>query len=1076
MAVLILDTDHEDRDDSHHNNHHEEQGFNAAYESKEVLGRGLASTVRRCIEKGSGIHFAVKVVDVSTEKQSESEAKRLFDETISEVEILRQLSGHPSIIKIHDFFQTPSFLFAVFEMAPKGELFDQLNATVTVSEKKARRLMKQLFDGVEYMHSRNIVHRDLKLENILCIDEERIVISDFGFATRLETGKKLRDLCGTPGYLAPETIRCQMYDNAEGYSFEVDEWALGVIMYTLLAGYAPFYHRKQLMMLRIIQQGKYEFRAEQWNNVTSEAKCLISGLLLVDASKRLSAKKCLAHEWMIPVGPVPIVEVELVSESGIRARKRFKTAIIWVRFFQRLSKYKYLKTIIDRDVLRKRPFRDRDIRHEAEASMFSVYGHWVNRGFYYSRDMLFANRPRPKVARTGINKSSFHWSQWEISFGDCNEHIMDLCRGMHLEIDGLRVIFPYDYVYPEQILYMQEVKKALDARGHGLLEMPSGTGKTVSLLSLVLAYMLAYPEKLEKLVYCSRTIPEIEKCVEEMRVLYDYYEAETGVAVPKMTVAMSARKNLCINDSVASLRFGNSVDSACQKLTASSVRAKRFEDASIESCNYFENFDSRNSSIPNGVWNLQDLRSFGRENKICPYFVTRQAINRAHIVVYSYHYILDPKIAELVSKDFSRKSCIVFDEAHNIDNVCIESMSVAITQKNADTALSELSKLEAVVTKVKSSNADKLRNEYDRLVEGLRRTEKERANDERLANPVLPDQILQEAVPGNIRQANHFVLFLKRFVEYIRHRLRSHQVLIESPAAFMKDIQERMCIERRPLRFCAERLSNLVKTLELTDSRDVWALSQITTLGTLVSTYSKVLEMASIVPDGMVVFFTSYLYMENVIGVWYEQHIIDELMKYKLLFIETNDALETSTALEKYVEACDSGRGACLFSVARGKVSEGIDFSHHLGRCVIMLGIPYMYTESRVLRSRLEYLRDQFGIKQNDFLTFDAMRHTAQCMGRALRSKTDYGLMIFADKRFSRNDKRGKLPRWMQEYLEPASTNLSIDEAAQVAKRWLTLMAQPFTKEDQLGVSLLNADMLNQQSMKRFDRVVEYVD
>jgi DNA excision repair protein ERCC-2 len=91
------------------------------------------------------------------------------------------------------------------------------------------------------------------------------------------------------------------------------------------------------------------------------------------------------------------------------------------------------------------------------------------------------------------------------------------------------------------------------------------------------------------------------------------------------------------------------------------------------------------------------------------------------------------------------------------------------------------------------------------------------------------------------------------------------------------------------------------------------------------------LELASIVPDGIVVFFTSYVYMENVVTAWYEQRMIDELTKLKLLFIETTDALETSIALEKYVEACECGRGAILFSVARGKVSEGIDFSHHLG-------------------------------------------------------------------------------------------------------------------------------------------------
>ncbi|VDL70491.1 unnamed protein product [Nippostrongylus brasiliensis] len=269
----------------------------------QVLGRGLASTVRKCIEKSTGEVYAVKIVDVSTEKQSEHEARRLREETISEVEILRQLSDHPSIITIHDFYITPSFLFAVFEMAPKGELFDQLNNTVTVSEKKARRLMRQLLDGVAYMHSRDIVHRDLKLENILCIDDERIVISDFGFATRLRKNETLRELCGTPGYLSPEMLKCQMYEDAPGYSHAVDEWALGVIMYTL-----------QLLMMRMIQEGRYEFRAEQWSTITQEAKDMI--------------------------------------------------------------------------------------RHEAESAMFSVYGHWVNRGFYYSRDMLFANKPRPKYQKT----------------------------------------------------------------------------------------------------------------------------------------------------------------------------------------------------------------------------------------------------------------------------------------------------------------------------------------------------------------------------------------------------------------------------------------------------------------------------------------------------------------------------------------------------------------------------------------------------------------------------------------------------------------------------------------------------
>ena len=114
------------------------------------------------------------------------------------------------------------------------------------------------------------------------------------------------------------------------------------------------------------------------------------------------------------------------------------------------------------------------------------------------------------------------------------------------------------------------------------------------------------------------------------------------------------------------------------------------------------------------------------------------------------------------------------------------------------------------------------------------------------------------------------------------------------------------------------------------------------------------------------------------------------------------------------IQACDNGRGAVLLSVARGKVSEGIDFDHNYGRAVLMFGyrflsflatlanqrfrVPYQYTESRILKARLEYLRDAYRIRESEFLGFDAMRNAAQCVGRVLRGKTDWGLMVFADK------------------------------------------------------------------------------
>ncbi|KAF7993114.1 hypothetical protein HCN44_005895 [Aphidius gifuensis] len=756
---------------------------------------------------------------------------------------------------------------------------------------------------------------------------------------------------------------------------------------------------------------------------------------------------------------------------------------------------------------------------------------------------------------------------------------------MKISVDGLIVYFPYDYIYPEQYAYMLELKRGLDARGHCLLEMPSGTGKTITLLSLIVAYMLEHPLQVTKLIYCSRTVPEIEKVLEELKTLMNYYESQTNNKPKIVGLVLSSRKNMCIHPEVSKEREGKIVDGRCHSLTASYVRARHNTDENTPVCNFFEGFDmeGREQMMPPGIYSIDDLKDYGRDRNWCPYFLARFAIINAQIVVYSYHYLLDPKIAEFVSKEMAKTSVVVFDEAHNIDNVCIDSMSVKINRRTMDKCSNNISLLEKTVAEMRDEDANKLKEEYQRLVEGLKDAQVARETDVILANPILPDEVLEEVIPGNIRNAEHFVNFLKRFVEYLKTRLRVQHVVQESPSIFLHDIQTKVCIERKPLRFCAERLASLLRTMEMTDLTDFSPLILVTHLATLVSTYTNgftiivepydektpidkvsnpvlhfscmdssiamkpifdrfqsviitsgtlspldmypkilnfhpvimssftmtlarpcllpmivargndqvaisskfetrddvavirnygqlLVEVASAVPDGIVCFFTSYLYMESVIAAWYDQGVVDQLQKHKLLFIETQDSAETSLALINYIKACENGRGAVLLSVARGKVSEGVDFDHHLGRAVLMFGIPYVYTQSRILKARLEYLRDQFQIRENDFLTFDAMRHAAQCVGRVIRGKTDYGIMIFADKRFSRSDKRSKLPKWIQEHLTDQLCNLSTEEAIQISKRWLRQMAQPFTREDQLGLSLLTKEQLEKEEASKFEK------
>ncbi|EHY58855.1 TFIIH/NER complex ATP-dependent 5'-3' DNA helicase subunit [Exophiala dermatitidis] len=752
---------------------------------------------------------------------------------------------------------------------------------------------------------------------------------------------------------------------------------------------------------------------------------------------------------------------------------------------------------------------------------------------------------------------------------------------MKFFIDDLPVLFPYPRIYPEQYAYMCDLKRTLDAGGHCVLEMPSGTGKTVSLLSLIVAYQQHYPEH-RKLIYCSRTMSEIEKALAELKALMKYRSDQLGYVEDFRGLGLTSRKNLCLHPSVKREKSGAVVDARCRSLTAGFVKEKKERGEDVEVCVYHDNLDllEPHNLVPPGVFTLDGLIRYGEEHKQCPYFSARRMMPFCNVIIYSYHYLLDPKIAERVSKELSKDCIVVFDEAHNIDNVCIESLSIDLTEDSLRKATRGANNLERKIEEMKASDEEKLQNEYQKLVEGLREADEARAEDAFMSNPTLPDDLLKEAVPGNIRRAEHFVAFLKRFIEYLKTRMKVLYVIQETPPSFLSHLKELTFIERKPLRFCAERLTSLVRTLELTNIEDYQPLQEVATFATLVATYetgfllilepfeteqatvpnpilhfacldasiaikpvferfssviitsgtisplemypkmlnfSTVLqesypmslarrsflpmivtrgsdqqsitsgfqsrsdpgvvrnygallfEFAKITPDGIVVFFPSYLYMEMIISMWQGMGILDQIWTYKLILVETPDAQETSLALETYRTACENGKGAILLCVARGKVSEGIDFDHHFGRTVLCMGAPFQYTESRILKARLEFLRENYRIKEQDFLSFDAMRHAAQCLGRVLRGKDDYGIMVLADRRFQK--KRNQLPRWIAEEIHDGQTGLSTDAAVGMAKKFLRSIAQPLgTGQKAPDGSTKGKDSWDLKELEQFQR------
>lgn len=757
---------------------------------------------------------------------------------------------------------------------------------------------------------------------------------------------------------------------------------------------------------------------------------------------------------------------------------------------------------------------------------------------------------------------------------------------MKFFIDDLPVLFPYPKIYPEQYQYMCDIKKTLDAGGNSILEMPSGTGKTVSLLSLTISYQMHYPEH-RKIIYCSRTMSEIEKALVELESLMDYRSKELGYIEEFRGLGLTSRKNLCLHPRVSKERKGNVVDEKCRRMTNGQAKRRKESnpEAIVELCDYHENLNNMDVGeyLPLGVYSFEKLIKHCEEKTMCPYFTVRRMISMCNIIIYSYHYLLDPKIAERVSREVNKDAIVIFDEAHNIDNVCIESLSLDLTKDLLKKATKGANALDRKVEDMQVVDSQKLQDEYSKLVQGLRASDILEEEEESIVEtPVLSHDILKEAIPGNIRRATHFISFLKRFIEYLKTRMKVLHVISETPNSFLLHLKQLTFIEKKPLRFCSERLSLLVRTLEVDEVEEFNALKDIASFATLISTYedgflliiepyeienaavpnpiirftcldasiaikpifekfssviitsgtispldmypkmlnfdtvlqqsyamtlakksflpmiitkgsdqvaissrfeirndpsivrnygSMLVEFAKVTPDGMVVFFPSYLYMESIISMWQTMGILDEVWKYKLLLVETPDAQETALALETYRKACSNGRGAILLSVARGKVSEGIDFDHHYGRTVLMIGIPFQYTESRILKARLEFLRENYQIRENDFLSFDAMRHAAQCLGRVLRGKDDYGVMVLADRRFAR--KKNQLPKWIAQGLSDADLNLSTDMAIANTKQFLRTMAQPTDPKDQEGVSVWSYAQLidHQESQKQNMRI-----
>ena len=227
--------------------------------------------------------------------------KKIFYET----DLMKQLN-HPNITKILEHFESEKYFLIIMEYINGGNLFSFVKKRRKLSEKTAKFLFRQIIEGIKYIHSKNIVHRDIKLENILIDINNNIKICDFGIGKILDNkNKKLHDQCGTPMYMAPEIL---LSTKENGYdAFPVDLWSAGIALYIMLSGTLPF-SIKGDDIPSISQDDKNNNFALQYaiinnepkeiENISNHANDLLKGLLNKNPKKRFNCDEVLNHPWL----------------------------------------------------------------------------------------------------------------------------------------------------------------------------------------------------------------------------------------------------------------------------------------------------------------------------------------------------------------------------------------------------------------------------------------------------------------------------------------------------------------------------------------------------------------------------------------------------------------------------------------------------------------------------------------------------------------------------------------------------------------------------------------------------------
>lgn len=278
------------------------------------LGSGAFGEVFKLLDKRLQ-PYAVKHIKGFSSSASGSMSNK---STTNEINILKNLS-HPCIIKFVDIIRHgDGGASIILEFMAGGDLLNRIvnHPLKRLTEDQARGMFYQLTHALQYLHQKGITHRDIKPDNVLLLDnsdDTLVKLSDFGLSKVVTDGTVLKSLLGTPNYVAPEIINTT---KLKEYNNKVDIWSMGVMLFAMLSGTLPFAEDYGDIQAQILK-GKFNFSANCWQQVSSDAKEMIKRMLTVNPQKRISISEIFASSWLSEKHTSVKAAIELITSQGI---------------------------------------------------------------------------------------------------------------------------------------------------------------------------------------------------------------------------------------------------------------------------------------------------------------------------------------------------------------------------------------------------------------------------------------------------------------------------------------------------------------------------------------------------------------------------------------------------------------------------------------------------------------------------------------------------------------------------------------------------------------------------------------